>query len=103
MRNIQPKSNFWIVLTIAISSFAVWALVSESSWPEQTKSRLFLILFSSFFWVPAIAVLRSGYAWKNLAPGNRGNHKSEEPTRYWLAIIGYAIGACVMILLVVWK
>ena len=35
----------------------------------------------------ACAELRSGYVWKNLARGNCGVSRTEQPHRYWLSIV----------------
>lgn len=42
----------------------------------------------------ALAELRSGYTWKNLAPGNRGVSRIESPGRYWVSVVSHTVFAC---------
>jgi hypothetical protein len=43
------------------------------------------------------AQLSTGYSWKNLAPGNRGVAKTENPTLFWLSI---AVDGAVSLLII---
>jgi hypothetical protein len=48
-----------------------------------------------------IAQLLTGYSWKNMAEGNRGPHKHENPGKFWLSVgIDFAISlaACLVAL-----
>ena len=91
--NVAPKSNSpgfvigaalwgvsWAVavnLDVAPSAASVWLL------PLAGVSCLPLAI--------ALAELRSGYAWKNLAEGGRGVARIAAPGQYWRSITFYLL------------
>jgi len=81
--------------------FAVAILAANSGMTESNKFRILLFAMSSFFWGPGLAVYITGYRWKNLAPGNRGPHKSEDSKAYRNALIGYFAGASALLILAI--
>lgn len=93
MKNSRPKSNTLIALPIILGLFVCAALAAGSGMTEANKTRVFLVVLSSLFWAPGAAICVTGYRWKNLAPGNRGPHKSENPRAYRNALIGYSAAA----------
>jgi hypothetical protein len=96
---MPPKSNTVVVFPLLAAAFVAAILVNKTDLPEETKNRVCLILFSSFFWAPALAQIRSGYRWKNMSPGNRGPHKSEELKKYKLSVAGNCLLAALMVCL----
>lgn len=96
----NPKSNTWMVLVPfvlwLVGSIAYISLLQEES--QGRYASLMAAGVSVPFFATAVAQLRSGYLWRNLAPGNRGAHRSESPKSFFfstifLFVIGLAIVA----------
>jgi hypothetical protein len=78
MKSRRPKSNALIALPIMFGLFVCTVLATESGMTEANKNRIFLVLLSSLFWAPGVAILATGYRWKNLAPGT-GDRTNRKP------------------------
>jgi hypothetical protein len=91
---MKPRSNLpglLMGIVIAVALIAGVALFGDGSYVLLWRSRLI-----GFAFVPlsiALAELRSGYAWKNLAPGNRGSSRLESPSRFWISVIWHMLFA----------
>ena len=67
---------------------------------DGSQRLLWRSAFVAFAFVPlsiAVATLRSGYAWKNLAPGNRGAARAQSPRQFWLSVVGHTASGCGLI------
>jgi hypothetical protein len=76
---------------------AVALMLAEGHWDDGSRRLFWRSGLVGFAFVPlaiAIAEMRSGYAWKNLAPGNRGVSRTESPRRYWLSVAWHSAFAC---------
>ena len=96
---MTPRSNSIGFLTGSIIAAAVIAVASR--FDDGSQLLLWRSGLSGFAFVPlaiAIAEMRSGYAWKNLAPGNRGVSRNGSPRRYWISVVGHLAFACSLIL-----
>ena len=80
---------------------AVAVIVTAAQLDRDGSQRLlWRSAFIGLAFVPltiALAELRSGYAWKNLTPGNRGIARVDEPRKYWLSVVGHTAFACGLI------
>jgi len=91
---MKPRSNSpgpLIGIVIAVAIVAVAVQLDDGSQELLWRSGLIGCAF-----VPvsiALAELRSGYAWKNLAPGNRGSSRLESPSRFWISVTGHVVFA----------
>lgn len=91
---MKPRSNSpgpLIGIVIAVALIAGTALFDDGSQDLLWRSGLIGCAF-----VPvsiALAELRSGYAWKNLAPGNRGSSRLESPSRFWISVTWHMLFA----------
>jgi hypothetical protein len=83
-----PKSNlpgFWIGLALQGLGMSCAAITDKSSTPGWNQ----LVSLAGVSCLPlsiAVAELRSGYAWKNLAEGGRGVARTAAPGRFWRSI-----------------
>jgi hypothetical protein len=83
-----PKSNlpgFWIGLALLGLGMICAAITDKSSSPGWNQ----LVSLAGVACLPlaiAVAELRSGYAWKNLAEGGRGVARTAAPGRYWRSV-----------------
>lgn len=100
-----PKSNTWVVLIpTAVWFVGGWAYVR--SLQIDLAGRYDLIFAAGLsipFLATAVAQVRSGFLWKNLACGNRGAHRSQAPLRFVLStalhlVIGLAIACSFFVL-----
>ena len=83
----------------AILAVAVMAIAAQID-RDGSQRLLWRSAFVGFAFVPlsiAAAELRSGYTWKNLAPGNRGAARPQAPRRFWLSVIGHTAFGCSLI------
>ncbi len=65
-----------------------------------------LVAIASFglvFLAIACAQLRSGYLWRNLAPGNRGPHRSEAPARFVASTVFHLLLAVSIVAFAYWR
>ncbi len=88
---MKPRSNSIGLLAGAIIAVAVMAAASRMD--DGSQRLLWRAAFVGFAFVPlaiAIAELRSGYSWKNLAAGNRGVERVVAPRRYWASVAWHA-------------
>lgn len=100
----QLRSNTWIVLIPTVAWF-VGGWTYARYFQEAVEGRfdnLFAAGLSIPFLATAIAQIRSGFLWKNLARGNRGAHRSHAPRRFLTAtalhlIAGLAIAGCFLV------
>ena len=75
----------------------VFWVSSRTDWSRHLKETVALTLLSLVFFGTAAAQLRSGYLWQNLAPGNRGLHRSKAPRRFVMSTIGHtALGTIIV-------
>lgn len=91
-RAMKPRSNS--IGLLAGAGIGVSLMFAASRWDDGSKRLLWRSGLVGFAFVPfaiALAELRSGYAWKNLAPGNRGVSRTESPRRYWLSVAGHTV------------
>jgi hypothetical protein len=83
-----PKSNlpgFWIGLALLGLGMGCAAITDKSSSPGWNQ----LVSLAGVACLPlaiALAELRSGYAWKNLAEGGRGVARTAALGRYWRSV-----------------
>lgn len=83
-----PKSNlpgFWIGGAL----FGTACLVAASLGNGSSAAWVRLLPLAGISCLPlaiALAELRSGYAWKNLAEGGRGVARTAAPGRFWRSI-----------------
>ena len=87
-----PRSNsigLWLGMLLGISVIAV-GILTDYHGEQRFAWRSGLIGFSLVPLCIAAAELRSGYAWKNLASGNRGVSRAEQPRRFWLSVGAHA-------------
>ncbi len=79
-----PKSNTWVLVLPTALWFGL-ASAHTTLWQASTDNR-YAHLTASGLGIPLIAVgisqVRSGYIWRNLAPGNRGEHRTESPRKF---------------------
>ena len=76
-------------------------MFAAGRWDDGSQRLIWRSGLVGFAFVPlaiALAELRSGYAWKNLAPGNRGVSRTESPRHYWFSVAGHAVLACGLML-----
>ena len=89
------KSNTWVVVVPTILWF-VMGFVYLRLWQEAADHHFDYLLAAGLgipFIAMAIAQLRSGYLWRNLTPGNRGEHRSGSPGKFLFAtIVDFVIG-----------
>ncbi len=89
------KSNTWVVVLPTVLWF-VLGFAYVQFWQPQTNNRYDYLMAAGLgvpFIAMALAQLRSGYIWRNLAPGNRGEHKSDKPKRFLSStILDLAVG-----------
>lgn len=84
-----PKSNtpgFWIGLALLGLGMGCAVIAEKSSSPGWMQL-LALAFVSGLPLAIALAELRSGYAWKNLAEGGRGVARTNAPVRYWSSVL----------------
>lgn len=94
----SPKSNspgFWAGLTLLGLAIGLASLSERASLPEWTKF-LPLAGVSCLPLAIALAELRSGYAWKNLAPGNRGVQRTTSPAKFFRSVIFHLLLAAII-------
>ena len=99
--NTNPKSNTWILL-IPVALWFVGAFAYTRLLQEESHGRYDSLVAAGLsipFFATAVAQLRSGYIWRNLAAGNRGVHRSERPRKFIFSttahfVIGAGIAAC---------
>lgn len=77
-------------------------LIMVAARVERDESQRFQwrALFIASGFVPisiAIAEWRSGYAWKNLTPGNRGVARADGPRQFWVSVIVHTALGCGLI------
>lgn len=88
----KVRSNgigFWFGALIGISIVAIaWRMDDRTG---RIKACAPLLAFGSFMICIGLAVLRSGYAWKNLAEGSRGCSRESSPGRYWASVLGHLL------------
>jgi hypothetical protein len=68
----------------------VGAFAYSSVLQEESRGRYDPLVAAGLsipFFATAVAQLRSGYLWRNLAVGNRGKHRSESPTMFILSTV----------------
>jgi hypothetical protein len=100
---MTTRSNSIALLTGGIIAVAVIALASR--FDDGSRLLLWRSGLIGVAFVPlcvGVAEIRSGYSWKNLAPGNRGVSRIESPRRYWISVTGhiaFAAGLIVFALL----
>jgi hypothetical protein len=91
-----PKSNTWIIL-IPVALWFIGACAYILRLQEEVQGRYDSLVAAGLsipFFATAVAQLRSGYLWRNLAAGNRGDHRSERPMKFILSTTAhFAIGA----------
>ena len=98
-RAMKPRSNSIGLLVGAV--VGVLLMLAAHRWDDGSQRLLWRSGLIGFAFVPlaiALAELRSGFAWKNLAPGNRGVSRTESPRHYWVSVAGHAILACGLVL-----
>jgi hypothetical protein len=88
---MKPRSNSIGLLVGAI--LAVGVIVTAGRLEHDGSQRLlWRSAIIGFAFVPlciALAELRSGYSWKNLAPGNRGVARVDKPRTFWFSVAGH--------------
>lgn len=92
---MKPRSNS--IGLLAGSVVSVSLMVAADHWEIGSRNQK----FAGLAFVPlaiALAELRSGYAWRNMTPGNRGVSRSESPRRYWFLVAEHLLIACGVIL-----
>ena len=85
---IRSQSNtfgFIVGVILTIATVCLGMQLDDGS--QLTSWRAALIGIGLLPLSITCAELRSGYTWKNLAHGNRGVSRVEQPHRYWLSII----------------
>lgn len=85
-----PKSNTPIVFGPFCAIFVITILIGIFS-DKKPPDIWFMFFFGSPFVCTALAQLRSGYQWKNMAPGNRGKKRSEDPIGFAASTAGHLI------------
>ncbi|RYD20355.1 MAG: hypothetical protein EOP88_15415 [Verrucomicrobiaceae bacterium] len=83
--NSQPKSNTWMVV-IPFASCLLGGLLYNRFVQDSTGGRYDELVAGLFLSTPffalAFAQMRSGYLWRNMVPGNRGEHSSVCPMAF---------------------
>jgi hypothetical protein len=101
VKTTNPKSNTWIVVVPITLWFVAWFFYVQYI-QEATHGRYDSLMASGIslpFFSTAIAQLRSGYLWKNLAPGNRGEHRDVSPKQFTLSTIGHVVIGTILVAL----
>ena len=94
----SPNNNspgFWAGLALLGLAIGLALLSENASSPEWTK----LLPLAGVSCLPlsiALAELRSGYAWKNLAPGNRGVQRTTSPAKFFRSVIFHFLFAAII-------
>lgn len=102
--NHFPKSNapgFWIGGALWGISWVIAANIGNASSAPWAK----LLPWAGVSCLPlgiALAELRSGYAWKNLAEGGRGLARTNAPAKYWRSVLFHLLLAGAINALNVW-
>lgn len=93
-----PTSNlpgFWIGGALCGIAFGVAANLNNA--PSAAWVRLLPLAGVSCLPLSiALAELRSGYAWKNLAPGNRGVQRTTSPAKFFRSVIFHFLLAAII-------
>jgi hypothetical protein len=100
LRSNSP--GFWIGWLVCGASWGViGALDPQIS--QRSSGLIALAAFAAFPLAIAVSELRSGYAWKNRAPGNRGVHRSEAPGKFYRSVVFHFVLAAVITGFGVWR
>lgn len=91
---MKPRSNLpGLLMGIVI---AVALVIGAAFFDDGSQELLWRSGLIGSAFVPlsiALAELRSGYMWKNVAPGNRGFSRLESPSRFWISVIWHMLFA----------
>ena len=100
----NPRSNTVIVISGWVLAFVMFyeAFRIQHSQP-RLASAVCLSSFSPVFFAAGLAQLRSGYLWRNLAPGNRGLHRSAAPARFMASTVLYFALALAIVCFALWS
>ncbi|MGV3756227.1 MAG: hypothetical protein ACO1QS_12665 [Verrucomicrobiota bacterium] len=95
---MKPRSNLpgllaGIVFAVVIVMLAVQ--MDDGSQAQLWRSGLLGAAFIPLSIV--VAELRSGHAWKNLAPGNRGVARKDAARRFWISVTWHTVFAAGLI------
>lgn len=75
----------------------------EDGWGDRLIFPVVLAGFSMPFLVTAIFELRTGYAWKNMAPGNRRVSRFEAPGKFARSVGFHLFTAAVLLGCALWR
>lgn len=93
---MEPRGNSVGLLIGAVLAVGAMVVAAQSD-RDGSQGLLSRAPFVGYAFVPisiAIAELRSGYAWKNLAPGNRGVARVCGPRAFFFSVAGHTAFAC---------
>lgn len=99
-----PRSNSAVGFGSASIAFACGLIAYRIQFSRpQLASLIAFSGFSLFFFGIAFAQIRSGYLWRNLSPGNRGKHRSEDPVGFVASTILHVCVGLATLAFAIWR